>query len=393
MVSLVVVFFGLAAVTFAHHGPGTFELSKSVTYTGKLTKLEFLNPHGWLYFEVTGPDGKVTKHRCEMRSAHTLRRSGWKESLFPIGQQVTIEAAPDRADPQSCYLNTIRFANGSHMDRYGQYVSTGQNKVEEVRGPLARRGGGAPALAPTAPRAARRASGEPNISGDWAPEQVVMADPRGTGGGLVPLGQLSEFKPGERRGGGGGGRGRGQAGPRMYAGTEVTPAAEEAAAKYTPKDNPRFKCETTNIMFDWAFDGPVNRIQQNRDNIVIFYGQLNLRRTIHTNTKTHPASVTPSRAGHSYGYWEGDTLVVDTTNFLPGFLNFPIPHSDKLHVVERFSLDPKTMKLTRSYIVEDPVYLKGQGKGQDVVEPADQPYTRDNCKEQQFVDYSKQAGR
>jgi hypothetical protein len=382
-----------AAVASAHHGFGTFELNKSVTYTGKLTRLEFINPHSWLYFEVTDANGKVTKHRCEMRSAHTLRRSGWKEELFPVGQQVTIEAAPDRADPQSCYLNTIRFANGTHMDRYGQYVSTGRNKVEEVRGPLARRGGAAPA--PTASRAARRASGEPNISGDWAPEQVVMADPRGRGGALVPLSAIATAKPGEGRvgGGGGGGRGRGQGGPRMYAGTEVTPEGEEAAAKFTQKDNPRFKCETTNIIFDWTFDGPVNRIQQNRDNIVIFYGQLNLRRTIHTNTKTHPANVTPSRAGHSYGYWDGDVLVVDTTNFLPGFLAFPVPHSDKLHIVERFSLDPQTMKLTRSYTVEDPVYLKGQGKGQDVVEPADQTYTRDSCKEQQFIDYSKEASR
>jgi hypothetical protein len=394
--AFIVAVLGSAAVASAHHGFGTFDLSKSVTYEGKLTKLEFINPHSWLYFEVTDASGKVTKYRCEMRSAHTLRRSGWKEELFPIGQKVTIEAAPDRADPQSCYLNTIRFANGTHMDRYGQYVSTGKNKVEEVRGPLARRGGGAPKLAPTAARAARRASGEPNITGDWAPEQVVMADPRGRGGALVPLSAVATAKPAEGRaagggGGGGGGRGRGQGGPRMYAGTEVTPAGDEAAAKYTPKDNPRFMCQTTNIIFDWTFDGPVNRIQQNRDNIVIFYGQLNLRRTIHTNTKTHPANVTPSRAGHSYGYWEGDTLVVDTTNFLPGFLNFPIPHSDKLHVVERFTLDPQTMKLTRSYTVEDPVYLKGQGKGQDVVEPADQEYTRDSCKDQQFVDYSKEA--
>jgi hypothetical protein len=390
----VAAFLASAAVASAHHGFGTFDLQKSVTFTGKLTRLEFINPHSWLYFEVTDANGKVTKHRCEMRSAHTLRRSGWKEELFPIGQTVTIEAAPDRADPQSCYLNTIRFANGTHMDRYGQYVSTGKNKVEEVRGPLARRGGGPAATAtaaPAAPRAARRASGEPNISGDWAPEQVVMADPRGRGGALVPLSSLETAKPAEGRAGGGGGRGRGQGGPRMYAGAEVTPAGEEAAAKFTPKDNPRFMCQTTSIIFDWTFDGPVNRIQQNRDNIVIFYGQLNLRRTIHTNTKTHPANVTPSRAGHSYGYWEGDTLVVDTTNFSPGFLNFPVPSSDKMHVIERFTLDPQTMKLTRAWTLEDPVYLKGQAKGQDVVEPADQSYTRDSCKEQQFVDYSKET--
>jgi hypothetical protein len=131
-----------------------------------------------------------------MRSAHTLRRSGWKEELFPIGQTVTIEAAPDRADRSPATLNTIRSPNGTHMDRYGQYVATGKNKVEEVRGPLARRGRrGAEACPAAQPRAARRASGEPNISGDWAPEQVVMADPAGRGGALVPLSTVATAKP------------------------------------------------------------------------------------------------------------------------------------------------------------------------------------------------------
>jgi hypothetical protein len=377
-----------SAAVSAHHGFGTFDLQKSVTFTGKLTNLEFINPHSWLYFEVTDANGKVTKHRCEMRSAHTLRRSGWTKELFPIGQQVTIEAAPDTADPQSCYLNTIRFANGSHMDRYGQYVKAGQGKVEEVRGRLPNRAG-------TAPRAARTSSGQPNISGDWAPEQVVMADPRGKGGALVPLSTVATAQPGAaggRRGGGAAaGRGGAAGGPRLYGGTELTPAAEQAAAKFTRDDNPRFKCQTTSILFDWTFDGPVNRITQGRDTITIQYGQMNLRRTIHMNMKTHPAGTKPSRAGHSIGRWEGDTLVVDTVGFLPGVLNAPVRHSDQLHVVERFTLDPKTMKMTREYTAEDPINLKGQYKGQDIVEPADQEYAPDKCNDTGTIDYSKQT--
>jgi hypothetical protein len=368
---------------FGHHGPGTFELGKSVTYTGKLTRVDFVNPHSWLYFEVTDSNGRVSKHRCEMRSAHTLRRSGWTKELFPIDSRVTIEAAPDRADPNSCYLNTIRFENGSRMDRYGQYVKAPEGGLREVRGAL-------PVAAKT--RELRRPTGEPNISGDWAPEQVVMADPRGTGGGLVPLSQLEQIKPGERRGGGGGARRGGgpQTGPRLYGGTELTPLGEQAAAKFSRDDNPRFRCETTSIVFDWTFDGPVNRITQNKDTIVIEYGQMNLRRTIHMNMKTHPANVKPSRAGHSIGRWEGDVLVVDTVGFQPGVLSAPVRHGDKLHVVERFTLDPKTMKLTRAYIAEDPDYLKGQYTGSDVVAVADQPFTKDNCKDQTLVNYSKQ---
>src|SRR6185503_3411496 len=73
---------------FAHHGAGTFDLSKSVTYTGKLTKIELINPHSWLYFDVTDPTGRVSHHRCEMRSVHVLRRSGWSKELFPVGHGI-----------------------------------------------------------------------------------------------------------------------------------------------------------------------------------------------------------------------------------------------------------------------------------------------------------------
>ncbi len=376
----------LAAPAFAHHGAGTFELSKTVTFTGaKLTRAELINPHSWLYFDVTDKDGRIGHHRCEMRSIHVLRRSGWTKELLPPGQRVTITASPDRADPNSCYLQTILFENGSRMDRYGQYVKAPQGGLREVRGPL---------VEPNTRRELRRPTGELNISGDWAPEQVVMADPRGVGGGLMPLSQIGQVQPGQRPAGAGGARRGGAApAPPRAGGTELTPLGEQTAANFKREDNPRFRCETTSIIFDWTFDGPVNRITQNKDTIVLQYGQMGLKRTIYMNMKEHPKNVRPSRAGHSIGNWVGDTLVVDTMGFLPGVLNAPAPHSDKLRVVERFSLDPNTMKLTRAYTAEDPVYLKGQYKGSDVVQPADARFTEDRCKEQGFIDYSKQGKR
>jgi hypothetical protein len=351
-----------------------------------------INPHSWLYFEVTQADGKVVKHRCEMRSVHTLRRSGWTQDLFPVGEQIAIEASPDRADPNSCYLQTIRFANGSHMDRYGQYVKAPDGGIREVRGPIV--------VADTEQRAFRRPSGEPNLAGDWAPEQRVMTNPRGTGGGLVPLGQLPEFDRSRAEGAAGGGaaaaRGPGgpgaaPAGPRLYGGTALTAEGEAAVAAFTREDNPRFRCETTSILFDWTFDGPVNRIEQTDAAITLRYGQMGLERTIHLNA-ARPANVAPSRAGYSLGRWENDVLVVETTAFLPGVLNAPVRHSDRLRVVERFALDPTTVKLTRTYEATDPVYLQGTYTGSDVIEIADAPYTEDNCRELGLIDYSKEAG-
>jgi hypothetical protein len=351
--------------------------------SGKLTRIDFVNPHSWLYFETTGADGKVSRYRCEMRSMHVLRRSGWTSELFPVGQQIKVQASPDRSDPNSCYLQTVHFENGSHMDRYGQYVKA-KGGIQEVRGPL---------VVPNAKRELRRPTGEPNISGAWAPEQVVMADPRGTGGGLVPLSQIGQYKPGERPTAAGARRGSPPTGPRLYGGSELTALGEQTAANFKREDNPRFRCETTSIIFDWTFDGPVNRITQNKDTIVIEYGQFGLKRTIYLNVKEHPKTIKPNRAGHSIGNWEGDTLVVDTTGFLPGVLNAPVRHSDKLHVVERFSLDPKTMALTRSYVAEDSVYLKGKYTGSDTVSVADAPYAPGRCQELTLIDYSKEGQR
>jgi hypothetical protein len=374
---LVAAFLSIAESVSAHHGGGTFDGSKELKLTGTFTRLDLVNPHSWIYFDVARPDGKVDSYRCEMRSATVLRRSGWRPEMFKKGERLTFEGSPDRNDPRSCYLNTIVFEDGKRVDRYGQLT----------KGP-----------AVVAKRAPRRPTGEPNISGDWAPEQLVMTDPRGRRGALVPLSRVNEYKPGEGRiGGPPGARGAGRDNaPRVIQGAQLTAEGEKGAEQFAvlfSKNNPRMRCETTSILFDWTFDGPVNRITQNKDSIVLQYGQLGFTRTIHMNVKSHPAAIKPTRAGHSIGRWENDVLIVDTVGFAPGVLSPPIMNSDKLHVVERFSLDPEKVLLTRSYSAEDPVYFTGQFTGSDVIGVADLPYKPDPCKELGFDDYSKRTSK
>jgi hypothetical protein len=62
-------------------------------------------------------------------------------------------------------------------------------------------------------------------------------------------------------------------------------------------------------------------------------------RTIFTDGRSHPKNTLPSAYGHSIGWWDGDTFVVDTTNFHEGFWldRKGLPHTEKLHVVERWT--------------------------------------------------------
>jgi len=84
------------------------------------------------------------------------------------------------------------------------------------------------------------------------------------------------------------------------------------------------------------------QIYQTHDAVVILTEMIHDARVIPLNGGPHVPSNIQGWHGDSRGHWEGDTLVVDTTNYKPGsFMN----SSDKLHVVERFSRSgPETLK-------------------------------------------------
>ena len=78
-------------------------------------------------------------------------------------------------------------------------------------------------------------------------------------------------------------------------------------------------------------------------------------RTIYTDGRTHPANLEPSFYGHSIGWWEGDTLVVDTAGFNESFWmdRRGLPHTEKLRTLERFTrTDSNTIKY--EVTVDDP---------------------------------------
>jgi hypothetical protein len=354
----------VAAPALAHHGFGRFDPTKTVTIEGTVTGIDFVNPHAYLYFDAMAADGKVTKMRCEMRAATVLRRSGWSAEMFTPGKHVAISGNAHRDDPASCYIETLTLGE-EKLERYQQLTSATQG---------------------TASRPARVASGEPNIYGDWAQEQYLIARPPEGRGGLVPKSMVAGVESGQIKVADVPSAGWG-ASPVTF--TPAGQAAADALRARPPEQNERSRCEITSVLFDWVFDGPINRITKTDGAVTLEYGR-GLKRTVHTNMTSHPANVVPSRAGHSIGRWDGDTLVVDTVGFTPGIIAATVAHSDKLHVVERFALNPQTMALKRDYTAEDPVNFTDQYVGSDIVMPADAPYAEDRCEELTYRNYSQQ---
>jgi len=139
----------------------------------------------------------------------------------------------------------------------------------------------------------------------------------------------------------------------------------------------------TNIFMDWIFDQHINRVEQSEATITLTYGFMDIVRTIHLDLDQHPDDIEPSRAGHSIGHWDGDTLVVDTVGFASGYLDTRAGarHSDQLHVTERFTVDPEELSLTRSYTGEDPLYLSAGFEGRDKIFLSETPFDPYDCED------------
>jgi hypothetical protein len=82
-------------------------------------------------------------------------------------------------------------------------------------------------------------------------------------------------------------------------------------------------------------------------------------RTIFLDGRAHPKDLAPSFYGHSIGWWEGDTLVVDTVGFNEGFWidRGQLPHTDKLHLIERYTRTSLT-SMRYELTIDDPAAYK-----------------------------------
>jgi len=93
----------------AHHSfAAEFDISKPVTIVGKVTKLEWTNPHAYLFIDVPDPQtGAVTNWEIEMGSPNGLTRLGWTRNLLKAGDGVTVEGYLGRNRPNLANAKSV----------------------------------------------------------------------------------------------------------------------------------------------------------------------------------------------------------------------------------------------------------------------------------------------
>lgn len=115
---------GIVAVpAAAHHGSAVYD-TKLTTYKGTVTDFQFMNPHTEVWFDVTGPDGKVEKWTGECPSLTTMARQGWTRSSFKPGDQITFTGNAAKSGAKIIRLRKVVFPNGKEtmIDRSEDYA-------------------------------------------------------------------------------------------------------------------------------------------------------------------------------------------------------------------------------------------------------------------------------
>jgi hypothetical protein len=106
-------FLGGALPSWAHHSfAAEYDQSKPVVLKGKFEKMDWTNPHSWVYFTVTEDNGKTTEWRAETPPPNALVRNGWRPNMLKGGEEMTVRGYLAKDGTNLMFAQNVTLADG-----------------------------------------------------------------------------------------------------------------------------------------------------------------------------------------------------------------------------------------------------------------------------------------
>jgi hypothetical protein len=307
----------------------TYDEARQVRLEGAVTRIEWVNPRAYLFVDVRDAHGTVSNWAIEIGNAIDLERDGWSRSTLRLGDVVTVDGVP---------------ARGIARRAFGRAVTLKRTSARVFAAPAARRPAAAAAAAPRWPDGRVRLGPPAGRKGYWGAASAralvessaapVQVSGEGLLLNLADADRVAPFQPWSKA---------------VYLYRQRTLLEDDPAARCLPPGGPR-QFHTPNG-FQFVEQRELGRI------LVLLGGGNRNWRVIYTDGRPQgqAADAVPSYYGNSVGRWEKDTLIVDSVGFNERFWlsSGGLPHTEALHLVERFSR-PDLNTLRYEVTVDDP---------------------------------------
>src|SRR5687767_7690389 len=115
LIAVGVIALGTASLVAHHSFTAEFDQNKLITLRGTLTKVEFTNPHGWLYLNVKDSNGKVLNWAVETGAPIQLIRQGGDKKSLAVGTEIVVDGWLARDGSRTVNGRTIKFGDGREI--------------------------------------------------------------------------------------------------------------------------------------------------------------------------------------------------------------------------------------------------------------------------------------
>lgn len=112
LVASVLAAFGTSYAVAHHSLAAEFDSTKPKTITGKLTKLDWRNPHAWIYVDVKNDKGVIEKWQCELGSPNAMTRAGFSQDDVKVGDEITLDGILARDGSKTISTRNVKGKDG-----------------------------------------------------------------------------------------------------------------------------------------------------------------------------------------------------------------------------------------------------------------------------------------